>query len=343
MRHAFGEDFDLRSRYLNTASIGVPSRSVLAAVGQAVQAWGAGGSQPTDFDADVAAARAGYASLIGVRPEDVAIGGSVSALAGLVAASLPDGARVVVAREEFTSVTFPFAAQADRGLTVTPVPLEELPSVAGAADVVAVSVVQSADGRIVDLDAVRSAVEGTRTLVLLDVTQAVGWLPLDLAWADAVVAGGYKWLLSPRGCAWMAISGRLLPRVRPSNANWYAGTDPWTSIYGLPLRLADGARRLDTSPAWFSYVGAAVALPWLASLDRAAVHTHCVALADHFLALLDLPPQKSAIVSVDLPGATDRLAAAGIVAAGRAGRARLAFHLYNDESDARAAANALTR
>jgi hypothetical protein len=43
------------------------------------------------------------------------VGGSVSALVGLVAAAVPDGARVLVAEGEFTSVSFPFAAHAGRG------------------------------------------------------------------------------------------------------------------------------------------------------------------------------------------------------------------------------------
>jgi selenocysteine lyase/cysteine desulfurase len=38
---------------------------------------------------------------------------------------------------------------------------------------------------------------------------------------------------------------------------------------------------------------------------------------------------------------TDRLASAGLRAAVRAGRLRLSFHLYNDESDVEAALRAL--
>ena len=38
-----------------------------------------------------------------------------------------------------------------------------------------------------------------------------------------------------------------------------------------------------------------------------------------------------------------RLAAAGIVASGRAGRARVAFHVFNDEDDVGAALAALGR
>ena len=74
-----------------------------------------------------------------------------------------------------------------------------------------------------------------------------------------------------------------------------------------------------TSPAWFSHVGAAAVLPWLAGLDRAAVRAHCVGLADSVRTGLDLPPAGSAIVAVDRPGAADRLAAAGVVGSLRAG------------------------
>ena len=58
------------------------------------------------------------------RPDRVAIGNQVSTFTGLVAAALPDGARVLAAEEDFTSVLFPFLAHADRGVRVQTVPLE---------------------------------------------------------------------------------------------------------------------------------------------------------------------------------------------------------------------------
>ena len=49
----------------------------------------------------------------------------------------------------------------------------------------------------------------------------------------------------------------------------------------------------------------------------------------------------SAIVSTDVPGAADKLAAAGILAAVRAGSLRASFHLYNTDDDVDAALTAL--
>ncbi|MBC7374947.1 MAG: aminotransferase class V-fold PLP-dependent enzyme [Frankiales bacterium] len=327
--------------YLNTASVGVPPLACLAAMTDVLDGWRRGQLAPADFDDAVRRARIAWAALTGVDVSQVAIASTVSELVGLVAAALPDGARVVTVHGEFTSVLFPFLAHADRGVTVQEVALEELPDLRGPVDLVAVSPVQSADGRLVDLAALLPAARDAGARVLLDTTQSCGWLPLPLADVDYVVCGGYKWLMCPRGTAFLSVRPELLDGLRPLAAGWYAGDDPWTSIYGSPLRLAPDARRLDISPAWFSWVGAAVSLELLAGLDLTAVRAHDVALADLLLTRLGLPPQRSAIVTIDQSDAAERLAAAGVRTAVRAGRVRASFHLYNDERDVELAVAAL--
>ncbi len=329
VRTAFGQTFDVPDGYLNTASIGIPPTVAADALVDAVNRWRAGADAPPDFDVDVRAARKAFGQLVGAADGHVATGASVSQLVSLVAASVPDGTRVLTVPGEFTSVTFPFAAQAHRGVTVTEADLSEV----DAYDLVAVSVVQSADGSVLDLAALRQAAQASGTRVLLDVSQAAGWMPLDLGWADWVVGACYKWLMAPRGAAWLALTPEALERTLPFAANWYAGDDPWSTVYGLPLRLADDARRLDLSPVWFSQYTAAIVVPWLASLDLEAVHDHCVGLADGLSVALGIQPRGSAILSLDIPGAAEKLAAAGVKSSIRAGRVRLSCHLYNTPAD----------
>src|SRR4051812_37334589 len=237
-------------------------------------------------------------------PSDrVAMGGTVSAVLGLVAAAVPDGSTVATLAGEFTSTSFPFAAQAGRGVTITELAPTELVAAAADFDVVTVSLVQSANGAVLDTDALRRAVAGTDTLTVIDITQALGWKQVDVGWADVTVAAVYKWLLAPRGTAWMSLSDRVSRLLMPHAANWYAGEDPWQTIYGLPLRLADDARRFDVSPTWFSALGAGLTLPWLAALDGAAVEAHTVGLATRARAELGLPEQDSAIVSIPIADA----------------------------------------
>ncbi|MFC7403959.1 aminotransferase class V-fold PLP-dependent enzyme [Georgenia alba] len=331
MRAAFGATYDVPDGYLNTPSVGVPPRQVAEAVHDAVARWRRGADTPADFDGAVLAARSGFARLIGVPEDRVAIGASASQVVAMVAAGLPAGARVLTATGEFTSVTFPFAARP--GVVVEEVPLAELPHRVAGHDLVAVSVVQSADGAVADLAGLRAACESAGVPVLLDATQAAGWLPLRLDWADWVVCAAYKWLLAPRGVAWIAVHPRAHERTVPVAANWYAGEDPWDTTYGLPLRLAGDARAFDLSPAWMSFVGAAASMTYLAELDLDAVHAHCTGLADSLLEQLSLPPAGSAIVALPAEGAADRLARAGVAASVRAGRARVGFHLYNTSED----------
>ena len=131
--------------------------------------------------------------------------------------------------------------------------------------------------------------------------------------------------------------------LRPLYAGWYAGDDPWTSIYGPPLRLAEDARRLDISPAWLAWTGTVAALELLAEVGIAAIQRHDLALANALRERFGLPPGDSAIVTVAAEGGLERLRAAGIKASVRAGAVRLSFHLHNTDADVNAVARALGR
>jgi selenocysteine lyase/cysteine desulfurase len=329
--------------YLDTATLGLPPRRSLAALRRAVDSWAAGRVSAPDYDVPLAAARRSYAALLGVDPGRVAVGNQVSVFAGLVAANLPDRSEVLTVTGEFTSMVFPFLAQAPRGVVVREVPLERLAdAVTSRTAVVAVSAVQSADGRVADLPALVDAAAATGARVLLDVTQAAGWLPVDAGAFAWTVCSGYKWLLAPRGTGFLTVTPHLAGDLIPHLAGWYAGERPWESIYGAPLRLAADARRFDISPAWHSWVAQAPALDLLTGVGRRLLHEHSVGLADRFRAALDLPPGDSAIVSLPVPPeAVDRLRDAGVAASLRSGRLRLAFHVHNDAADADRAADVL--
>jgi selenocysteine lyase/cysteine desulfurase len=273
------------------------------------------------------------------------VGSQVSVFAGLIAANLPGGSEVLTATGDFTSILFPFYAQSGRGIRVREVPLERIAeSITSRTTLVAVSAVQSADGRVADLDALYAASGATGARVLLDTTQAVGWLPVDASRFAYTACGGYKWLLSPRGTAYFTINPALSDDLTPHFAGWYAGQDPWSSIYGGPLRLASDARRFDVSPAWHAWVAAAPAVRLLAQVGTPSLHRHALGLANRFRAAIGLEPGDSAIVSLATDGAAaDAMAAARITGSARAGRLRLSFHVSTSDQDADLAADVLRR
>jgi selenocysteine lyase/cysteine desulfurase len=290
-------------------------------------------------------AREAYARIAGVPASWVAAAPQVSVLVGLVATALPDGAEVVVPDGDFASVVFPFLVHADRGVTVRHVPLEGLAeSVGERTSLVAFSLVQSADGRVVDAAAVRSAARTVDALTLADLTQAAGWLPVDAGADDITVCGTYKWLCSPRGTAFMTVRPEVAGRLRPLFAGWYAGESIWDSVYGPEMTLASDARRFDVSPGWHAWLGTAPALQAFADADIEELHRHAAGLADGVRECLGLVATGSAILSLPDPDGSlrARLIEKGLVVSGRAGRVRVSFHVWNDGEDAERAAAALS-
>jgi len=338
------KEFEPENVYVNTASIGLPPRRALDALAGAIDTWRTGRAEAAAYDAVVTRARERFAELVGATPARVAIGNQVSTFGALIATALPAGAVVLGAEEDFTSVLFPFMAHADRGVSVKTVPLAGLlDAIRPGVDLVAVSAVQSADGRLVPggLDALAGAAARHGCMTYIDATQAIGWLPFRADAFDFVSCAAYKWLMSPRGTAFGVVKPERLGMLRPLYAGWYAGDNPWTSIYGPPLRLAADARRLDISPAWLSWVGTVPALDLLAEVGIETIHRHDVGLANALRARLGMPRGDSAILSVSVGDGLSGLAAANIKAAVRAGGVRLSFHLHNTEADVEAVARAL--
>ncbi|MEU2113190.1 aminotransferase class V-fold PLP-dependent enzyme [Streptomyces sp. NPDC019507] len=332
-----GAEFAPTSTYLNTSTCGLWPRRSVEAVGELAQEIAAGRPEGSGSTAAVEAARGSFARLMGVASDRVALGGSVAVHVGLIAASLPAGAEVVVPEGEFSSMVTPFTT---RDLKVRYAPLDALAEAVGPGTaLVALSAVQSADGRIADLPAVRAAAAAHGARVLLDASQAAGWLPLDAGQFDYTVTGGFKYLLCPRGASFLTVTEDAQESLVPVHAGLFAAEDPEGSTYGPVEQFARSARRYDEPPSFLAYHAAAQSLPLLEETGIAAVHAHNTALAARFRAgLVELGhapvPGDSCIVAVPgLGGRRPLLARAGVVVSARAGNLRASFHLYNSAAD----------
>lgn len=331
-------EFAPETTYLNTSTCGLLPRRTVEAV-KALAEDNAAGRRAGSGDFEVVdGARAGFARLAGVGVDRVAVGGSVAVHVGLIAASLPAGAEILAPEGEFSSVVTPFALRGD--LKVRYVPLEGLAdAVRPGTALVAFSAVQSADGRMADLDAVRAAAAAHGARTLLDAAQSAGWLPLDAGAYDYTVTGAFKFLLCPRGTSFLTVTEEAQQTLSPLFAGMAAAEDPSTSTYGPVTRLAPDARRFDAPPSFLSYHGAERSLALLEEVGVDAVHGHVTALAARFrtgLAGLGFQavPSTTAIVAVPgLGGREPELARAGVMVSSRAGNLRAAFHLYNTEAD----------
>jgi selenocysteine lyase/cysteine desulfurase len=320
--------------YLDTATYGLPPRSTLAALERALERW-RGWEDWHRWEEDGEACRAAFARILGARPREIAILPALSAAAGIVAASLPaeSGTNVVCYEKEFHSALLPWLALERQGVEVRLRPLEQL---ADAVDertaLVAVSSVQSADGQVADL----AALKQTGTRLFIDGTQSVGALPVELDRIDYLGASAYKWLCCPRGLCFFYVKPERLAEIEPWLAGWKSTVDPYERYYGPPRELTEDARRLDTSLPWLLAAGARPSLELIEELGVDRIAEHDLGLARRFCAGLGLPETESPIVQVrvhDAGALLERLELAGVRCSGRAGALRFSFHLYNDGAD----------
>ncbi|WP_239097697.1 aminotransferase class V-fold PLP-dependent enzyme [Kytococcus sedentarius] len=346
------DQFATTGGYLNAATCGLPTRSTSEAMARDARRWTTGDVSPVTYHDDVERARALYAGLVGVRPERVATGSQTSVFAGMIAAGVPDGGEVVVVDGDFSSLVYPFLVQADRPhptreggrITVRSVPRAELCSSLGENTAAVVfSHSQSACGSLTGIDEVTRAASEVGALTVCDITQSVGWSPVDASAVDVTVCSAYKWMCHPRGVAYMTVSDRAMEALVPVNAGWYAGEVIWDSMYGPAMQLSGRASRFDVSPGWPLWPGAVAALEDFVQVPATQLRDHSVALTNAFRRGMGLDDSDSAIVSLGLPEAAAAAAArAGLTLSQRAGGVRLSFHVWNTQADVEAALEVLT-
>jgi selenocysteine lyase/cysteine desulfurase len=324
---------------------------VTDALVEAVDRWRDGALDAAAWEDAAPAAREAFAAWQGVPAEQVALLGSVAEAAATVAASLPAAGNVVVPDEEFRSNLFPWVAA---GLPVTRVPTGPvgrtealLAAIDETTALVAVSQVLSSDGERVDLARLRAACDAVGARLFVDATQSLGVLPVGAA-ADYLAVHGYKWMLCPRGAAWLVT--RHHEELRPLLPGWKSAADG--GYFGGQLDLAPGAARCDTSPAWLAWTGALAALPLLARLPAHAVEAHCLGLAAAFrsgAAAAGAEPLgaglRSHIVTVRLPEPRPvraRLRDRRVRALLHNDRLRVGFHYFNSTADVDAVLAALS-
>ncbi|MEU0402008.1 aminotransferase class V-fold PLP-dependent enzyme [Streptomyces sp. NPDC006197] len=333
-----GAEFAPKNTYLNTSACGLLPRRTVEAVTLLAEETADGRADGAGSFDIVDEARAAFGRIAGVSHERVAVGSSVAVHCGMIAQSLPTGSEVLFPEGDFSSVITPFTIRGD--LKTRFVPLDRLAeSVRPGTALVAFSAVQSADGRTADFAAIREAAAAHGARTLLDATQSAGWLPLNAGEWDYTVAGGYKYLLCPRGASFLTVTEEAQDSLLAIHAGWVTGEELWVNSYGPVRELARSARRFDEPAAFLSYHGAARSLALLEEIGIERIEAHDKGLAARFRAgLLDLghAPVMDDSTVVAVPGLGDRADAlhdAGVLLSARAGNLRASFHLYNTAAD----------
>jgi selenocysteine lyase/cysteine desulfurase len=312
--------------------------------------------------------RANIAQLIGAKPEEIAVttGASAGATAVAYALDWKPGDEVITAVREFPLQYTIWKPMEQRvGLKVRVVAPRErfltaddlIAAMTGNTRLISVSLVRFDDASLLDAKRVAAACHAQGALLLLDVSQCCGAMPMNVneLGADFLVSAGYKWLFGPFGTGFFWIKHELLSRVRPAPFYWMAvtGSDNFAKLNFADPQPADSAKRWD-APEWashfnFNLVGLDASLEFVLRLGAHTVERHNRELIELMYARLP----KDRCVSASPMEASKRgpygcfaartpektaelyhkLRAENVIVSLREGNIRVSPHLYNTERD----------
>ncbi|QAY73485.1 aminotransferase class V-fold PLP-dependent enzyme [Agromyces protaetiae] len=246
----------------------------------------------------------------------------------------------IVRAQEALHVVQPAWLETDHG-KVTPGSIRE--QLEQNVQAVAVSLVDSRTGYLVDLEGIRQVI-GDR-LLIVDAIQGFGVVEAPYEVADVVVSGGQKWCRAGWGTGFLALSDRALERLTPVFSG-YTGTDG-DEVWGqVPPPAADARAYRVSNPDPIAEARFAAGLEELAAVGVAAVNaeiaervSRVIELADEFaLAVVSSRDEheRAGIVVLEPPAEQTTLLTAslhnhGVSATTRLGQVRLSVHAATDD------------
>lgn len=199
------------------------------------------------------------AKLVGSTPGGIAYVQNTAHGLSLVALGVDwrPGDNLVVCAQEFPSNYLCWIQLASKGVEIRQVtsangridPLHVRELVDGRTRVVAVSHVQFNSGFRVDAPALAEISAKFGALLVVDGTQSIGALDLNVeaAGVDVLVVSAHKWLMGPRGIGFAAFSPRGLAEITPQVVGWQSVNDPFA--FHRKLDFLPDARRFEPGTA----------------------------------------------------------------------------------------------
>ncbi len=306
----------------------------------------------TAQEAEIEAARAGVARLWGVVTSDIGFVSNVAEGVSIVAESLDwrEGDSIAIDANEYPSVVAPVAFR-----RITPVSLRQARGtdpnrlsacVDGSTRIIAASYVSYLTGERVDLHALRRRADSVGALLLVDFTQASGYLPIDASIADFAFCACYKWMLGITGVSVAYWNRTRQPGWSPASAGWHSMAEGVRGFDTLPHLKPDAMRFTRGNPAHGPIYVLNNALSYLSRFGMRDVQRHVQTLTAALLDELHAaripvmtpadPTRHGASVCIASPRAqevVDALYAHGVYAWNGHGRIRISFHGYNSMAD----------
>jgi cysteine desulfurase / selenocysteine lyase len=302
------------------------------------------------------------AGMLRVKPDDIGFVRNTSDGLGAVAAGLPwqPGDNIVSCCGEFPANYYPWRKlQDEQGvelrLSSCHDGLIDVDELIGLIDsntrLVTVSAIQYSTGLALDLERIGRAARAHDGLMCVDMIQAFGAMPLDLAaqFVDIAAGGSYKWLCAPEGCGVFFISERARDRIKPVSRGWTSVENSF-DFDDREQPMVTTARAWETGMGGSAlFFGLEKSLEMLSRTGVDRIAAYLGELTDFLCEIVPAkkyrifssrkPGERSQIVSLlPLNGRTssqiaERLAAQDIFVSARGPLVRVSPHLFNNFAD----------
>jgi selenocysteine lyase/cysteine desulfurase len=305
--------------------------------------------------------RTRLAALTGAKPDEVALIASATQGIGHVAIGLEfhPGDEVVISSANFPSNLFTWINLRRRGVRVHVLkprrgaiaPEDVAPVMNARTRVLALDWVSYSTGARADLAAFGELAHGNGALFVVDGTQGVGAIPLDLHAlpVDVLSAAAYKWLLAPYGTGFLYLRPEIQNQIDLKVVSWLSveGSEDFDALPIEDFTVSKTARRFDIL-AFINMFGLEASLEFIEKIGVRTINEHCTRLLDRLAEGLlkrgytlsaDNPNLRSTILCFQdkSPEATaalhQKLKSRQIEVSLRHGMIRVSPHLYNDEAD----------
>lgn len=343
--------------YLNTAAEGIPPVAVGRALAQYFSDHQLGMDGRVNHMAQLEELKTNIATMYGLRAGHTAVCSCSSEAYNLLASALnlKEGDEVIINDLDFPAGATPWLLESCPAKTHLwtsregKLHLEDLkPLLNGNTRLVAVSMVSFFNGFKLDLQAVSDLVRKHSSAILsVDVTQALGRIPLDLEPADIIISSTHKWILATHGGGLIGINPRCHDKLTTQAGGWFNlqdafGNDRFKRVIPMP-GAASFAVGMPNFPAVYAINAA---LKYIQTVGVNVIdQTAAPLVAQCFEGMRKLPIEMISPNSIkDLAGIiafrhpysarlNKTLHANNIHIMEHAGRLRIAIHGYNTPKD----------
>ncbi|MHA2254162.1 MAG: aminotransferase class V-fold PLP-dependent enzyme [Candidatus Kariarchaeaceae archaeon] len=309
------------------------------------------------------------AKIIGAKADEIAITTSTSYGINILAQGIEwqQGDTILMIRGNFPSNVYPWMNLSSKGVGINfiewtapgdLITQEQLESeIVPGIKLVAIDYPHWTNGYLMDLKSLKAKCDEINAWLVLDCTQSIGVVPIDVnkTPVDAIIASGYKYMLSPYGTGFLYVAKSRHHEISVTMPTWMgmSNSRDFSKLNDYEFRPVQSAAKYDVGghTSFLNVMGMNASLEFLLEVGIKQIYDHVTKLFDQLISGLDTTRytvvsdisqnRRSAMLRFvpndlsQIQSTMERLRKNNIYVSFRDNGFRVTLHIYNNEDDIR--------